>query len=42
MFYSLFESAKLAGVEIKLYLLTATRTALTDRQAVTLPHDLRA
>src|SRR5213594_67043 len=41
LFYSLLESAKLAGVEPKLYLLTATRAALTDRQAVTLPHDLR-
>lgn len=42
LFYSLLESAKLAGVEPKLYLLTATRAALTDRQAVTLPHELRA
>jgi transposase len=42
LFYSLLESAKLAGVEPKLYLLTATRAALRDRKAVTLPHDLRA
>ena len=41
LFYSLLESAKLAGVEPKLYLLTATRAALANRQAVTLPHDLR-
>jgi len=41
LFYSLLESAKLAGVEPKFYLLTATRAALTDRHAVTLPHDLR-
>jgi hypothetical protein len=42
LFYSLLESAKLAGVEPKLYLLTATRAALRDRNTVTLPHDLRA
>jgi len=41
LFYSLIESAKLAGVEPKLYLLAATRAALANRQAVTLPHDLR-
>ncbi len=41
-FYSLLESAKLAGVEPKLYMLTATRAALADRHAVTLPHELRA
>ncbi len=41
LFYSLLESAKLAGVEPKLYLLTATRAALRDRKAVTLPHDLQ-
>lgn len=40
LFYSLLESAKLAGVEPKLYLLTATRRALADPKAVTLPHDL--
>lgn len=42
LFYSLIESAKLAGIEPKLYLLTATRAALRDRKAVTLPHELRA
>src|SRR3989454_514498 len=42
LFYSLLESAKLAGVEPKLYLLTATRATLANRQAVTLPHELRA
>ncbi len=41
LFYSLLESAKFAGVEPKLYLLTATRAALKDRLAVTLPHHLR-
>jgi transposase len=40
LFYSLLESAKLAGVEPKLYLLTATRRTLADPKAVTLPHDL--
>src|SRR5213594_1434204 len=32
LFYSLLESAKLAGVEPKLYLLTATRAALANRE----------
>jgi transposase len=41
LFYSLIESAKLAGVEPKLYLLTATRIALENTKAVTLPHELR-
>lgn len=40
LFYSLLESAELAGVEPKLYLLTATRRALADPKAVTLPRDL--
>ena len=40
MFYSLIESAKLCGVDPKVYLLTAARVALADRTAVTLPHDL--
>ena len=40
LFYSLLESAKLAGVEPKLYLLTATQAALADPKAVTLPRDL--
>ncbi|MGH2608132.1 MAG: IS66 family transposase [Tepidiformaceae bacterium] len=40
LFYSLLESAKLAGVEPKLYLLTATRRALADPKTVTLPRDL--
>ena len=39
LFYSLIESAKLSGVEPKRYLLTATRAALADRTAVTLPRD---
>lgn len=41
LFYSLIESAKLAGVEPKLYLHTATRTALENPKAVSLPYDLR-
>src|SRR6266571_3158133 len=41
LFYSLLESAKLAGVEPKLYLDTATRTALENPKAVSLPYDLR-
>jgi len=40
LFYSLIESAKLAGVEPKAYLLQATRAALTDPGTVTLPHAL--
>ena len=42
LFYSLLESAKLAGVEPKLYLFTATRAALANRMTVTLPHELQA
>lgn len=42
LFYSLLESAKLAGIEPKLYLLTATRAALRDRDTVTLPHELQS
>jgi hypothetical protein len=37
-----FESAKLSGVEAKRHLLVATRAALADRTAVTLPCDLVA
>lgn len=40
LFYSLFESAKLAGVEPKTYLLKATHAAIVDRKATTLPHEL--
>jgi transposase len=40
LFYSLIESAKLCGVDPKRYLLTATRAALADRTAATLPHTL--
>ena len=42
LFYSLIESAKLSGVEPKRYLVMATRAALGDRTAVTLPGDLLA
>ena len=42
LFYSLIESAKLCGVEPKRYLVMATRAALADRTAVTLPCDLLA
>lgn len=40
LFYSLFESAKLAGVEPKTYLLRAAHAAIADRKAITLPADL--
>jgi transposase len=40
LFYSLIESAKLCGVEPKAYLLCATRAALENPGAVTLPHAL--
>ncbi len=40
LFYSLIESAKLCAVDPKRYLLVATRAALADRNAVTLPHTL--
>jgi transposase len=40
LFYSLIESAKLCGVEPKAYLLYATRAALENPGAVTLPHAL--
>jgi transposase len=40
LFYSLIESAKLAGVDPKAYLRAAARTALADRGAVLLPHEL--
>jgi transposase len=42
LFYSLIESAKLTGVEPKRSLLTATRAALANHTAVTLPHDVLA
>lgn len=40
-FYSLLESAKLAGVEPKLYLLTGARRAFADTKAVTLAHEIQ-
>jgi transposase len=40
LFYSLFESAKLAGVEPKTYLLKATHAAIANRKTATLPHEL--
>ncbi|MGH7346947.1 MAG: IS66 family transposase [Candidatus Rokuibacteriota bacterium] len=42
LLYSLLESAKLTGVEPKLYLHTALRAALENPKAVILPHDLPA
>jgi transposase len=42
LFYSLCESAKLAGVEPRAYLLQATHAALRKPGTVTLPHALRA
>jgi transposase len=41
LFYRLCETAKLAGVEPRSYLLKATRAALHQPGTVTLPHDLR-
>jgi transposase len=40
IFYSLFESAKLCGVEPKSYVLAATHAAIRTPGAVTLPHTL--
>jgi transposase len=40
IFYTLFETAKLAGVEPKAYMAKATRAALEVPEAVTLPHAL--
>ena len=42
LFYSLCETAKLAGVEPRSYLLEATHAALHKSGTVTLPHDLRS
>jgi len=42
LFYSLVESAKLAGVDPKAYLLKAVHAAIADPKAVTLPRDLLA
>lgn len=42
LFYSLCETAKLAGVEPRAYLLHATRAALAKPGTVTLPHDLKS
>jgi hypothetical protein len=41
VFYSLIESAKLAGVEPRGYLGAATRRAIRNAGAVTLPRDLK-
>jgi len=40
LFYTLIESAKLAGVEPAAYLAEATRRAIANPGTVTLPHDL--
>jgi transposase len=40
LFYSLIDSAKLAGVEPKAYLMRATQTVLSNRSAILLPKDL--
>ena len=40
IFYSLFESARLAGIDPKAYLLEAARRAIRAPGAVTLPADL--
>ena len=42
LFYSLCETAKLAGVEPRSYLLEATRAAIDKPGTVTLPHDLKS
>ncbi len=42
LFYSLIESAKLAGVEPAAYLAEATQRAIANPGAVTLPSDLRS
>lgn len=42
LFYTLIESAKLAGVDPAIYLAEATRRALENPGTVTLPHELRA
>ena len=42
LFYSLLESARLAGVDPAAYLAEATRHAIADPGTVTLPHDLVA
>ncbi len=41
LFYSLIESAKLCGVEPRAYLGAATRRAIRNAGAVTLPRDLK-
>ena len=40
LFYTLFESAKLAGVDPHAYVLKATERAIASPGAVTLPEDL--
>jgi hypothetical protein len=40
MFYSLIESAELAGVDPRTYLRTAVHRSIASSGAVTLPHDL--
>lgn len=41
IFYTLIESAKLAGVDPKAYLQAVVDRALVDRHAVLLPHDFK-
>ncbi len=41
LFYSLIESAKLAGVEPRAYLSEAARSAIRSPGTVTLPHDFK-
>jgi hypothetical protein len=40
LLYTLFESAKLAGVDPHAYVLKATRRAIASPDAVTLPEDI--
>jgi len=40
LFYNLFESAKLSGVDPRAYVTLAAKRAIADHSAVTLPSDL--
>ena len=40
IFYTLFETAKLSGVDPRAYVTLAARRAIADHGAVTLPSDL--
>jgi transposase len=40
LFYTLFETAKLSGIDPRAYIALAAKRAITDHGAVTLPSDL--